>query len=131
MEALLPALEPHERTRIFSHEFATPALEYHAHTHVRALGDPRANNLMAGGDPKPVDELRRLLARDGGGGGRERTAIILIRTRAAPGTTAQVPVDRLRAEGFTLDPIPLPADARFTIDSGRTAVAAYRASVAP
>lgn len=119
VHGLLPQLKPRDQRWIFSHEFATPALDYYIGRRVRALGDPGANVGMVGGAPWRVEQLRTFLSHPTH---RDRDAIILVREG---GDAAE----RLRAAGLMLAPIDVAGE--FRIDSGRRRVLAFRASAPP
>jgi 4-amino-4-deoxy-L-arabinose transferase-like glycosyltransferase len=120
-------MDVRERTRVFSFEFATPALDYYFGYRVRPLGDPRVNSTMAGGKPWTVERLHRFLSQNTR---PRRSAIVLMRAEPVAGIDPTPAPERLRAAGFTLEEIELPGSARFEIDRGRTHVLAYRATVA-
>lgn len=126
MSALREQCTRRERRRVFSFEFTTPALDYHLGRRVRPLGDVRVTASMLGGVQWPLSRLRGFLSRPTA---PPRTAIILVRDRPIEGVDPALPVDRLRAAGFTLEPITLPAGSEFKIDRGRTRVLAFRASL--
>lgn len=131
--ALREATDFEERKRIFTFEFATPALDYELDRRVRVIGDPRVNVAMSGGEPWTVEHFKRFLTRaaESNQSGDSGAALVLIRagegpTRGAGPETAD-PAGRLRAAGITLEPVPLPPWARFTIDGGRREVEVWRA----
>jgi hypothetical protein len=125
--AVRQRMDVRERTRVFSFEFTTPALDYYFGYRVRALGDPRVNSTMAGGRPWDLERLHRFLSRNTR---PRRSAIVLVRAGPVVGIDPTPAPERLRAAGFMLDEIPLPGSARFEIDKGRTHVLAYRVTVA-
>lgn len=125
-EAVRREMDVRERTRVFSFEFATPALDYAFGYRVRALGDPRVNSTMAGGVPWTLGRLHRFLAANTR---PRRSAILLVRDHAVPGIDPTPAPERLRAAGFTLEEIDVPESARFEIDRGRTHIRVYRATV--
>ncbi len=125
-QAVRSEMDVRERTRVFSFEFATPALDYYFGYRVRALGDPRVNSTMAGGVPWTLERLHRFLSASVR---PRRSAILLVRDQAVAGIDPTPACDRLRAAGFMLDEIELPESARYEIDRGRTFVHAYRATV--
>lgn len=122
---LLPRLEDAERRRIYTHEFATPAIEYYVDAfgpgRVRVLGDPRVNITMAGGKPVAAETLYRWLS---GWKHSPRTAIVLLREQPTGDLPREPAIERLRSSGISVEPIDV--DSEFRIDSGRTRVLAVR-----
>lgn len=125
-EAIQQKIDPRERTRIFSFEFTTAALDYHFGCRVRPVGDPRENATMAGEVPWDIERLHRFLAKNTQ---PRRSAVVLMRAQAVARRDPKPPAERLRAAGFVLEPIELPESARFEIDRGRSQVIAFRATV--
>lgn len=106
--------------RLFSFEFATPALDYYADRRVQVVGDPRINESMAGGGWWTIERLIESIRRTG------RPAYGLIRTGRIPGEPEDAPtaIQRLEAAGLIVRE--LPTDARFRIDKGRSEVRCYK-----
>lgn len=125
--AVRKRMDVRERTRVFSFEFATPALDYYFGYRVRPLGDPRVNSTMAGGVPWTLERLHRFLSANTR---PRRSAIVLVRDRAVEGIDPTPAPDRLLAAGFVLEAIEVSEAARFEIDRGRTKIRVYRATVA-
>jgi 4-amino-4-deoxy-L-arabinose transferase-like glycosyltransferase len=106
------AVEP---ASIITFEFRTPALDYELDRWVPSVGETGLRPGIAGGESWTLDELYARV-RDHG------PVTLLIRTREPPGKAPAI--DRLRAAGFTVEP--LPTSAAFTIDAGKAPIAAVR-----
>ncbi len=106
--------------RLFSLEFATPALDYYLDRHVEVVGDARVNDSMAGGGAWSIGKLIRNIRRTG------RPAFVLVRTGRIPGEPNDAPtaIERLLAAGLVASEVP--TTARFRIDKGRSDVRCFK-----
>lgn len=107
--------------RMMSIEFSHPALEYYLDRRVVPVGDPRVNISMAGGRAVTFDELAQAVRFRG-------PVYAFIRTGAAPGSDATVPIALARLELLGLHAELVPTHASFRIDAGRSEVKCYRLS---
>lgn len=125
-EFIAELLEPRhgvDPSRLAMFEFDTPQVDYYVGRSVRSyLGAPNPD--LAGVGPANIVEIVDLLRRDGG------TYTLLVR-RAQPEFLSGTPaaVERLRHLGLIVEEVPIAS--RFTIDNGRTEVAAVRVRAGP
>ncbi len=116
-ELLAPPLSA-EPSRLATFEFDTPQVDYYAGARVESFVDVVARPGIAGVGPTTIADLRERLERDGG-------AFTLLVRREQPGFLDPEPaIERLRAAGLEVEPIPLRAPWR--IDNDRTDVIAVR-----
>lgn len=109
-------------SRVYSYEFASPAMDYYAGRRVQIVGDARALATMYAGDAWTLGQFRAHLVETG-------PAVLIYRDGLIPGVGGEglAPADeRLREAGFVVESLgTLPA---FEIDNGRTPMKAARVS---
>jgi hypothetical protein len=121
LEELLAPGNGVDPARLGTFEFDTPQMDYYVGRAVPSYmdSDPKPN--LAGVGPATILDIRGLLSREGG------SYTLLIR-RSQPAILDSAPAEeRLREAGFHLEVLPIRA--RFTIDKGRTEIAAARISL--
>lgn len=108
--------------RLASFEFSTPALTYYAGERVEPVGFIFIRDVTVGGKPWSLDDLAADVRARG-------PIVLLVRSRQTgdPAWSSEPAIDRLRAAGFVVEPIP--TRSRFVIDNGRIDVLAVRVSL--
>jgi 4-amino-4-deoxy-L-arabinose transferase-like glycosyltransferase len=110
-----PDVDP---ARMALFEFSTPAIDFYAGRSVEAFRDSAPRPGMMGVGPRTLSDLEQ----------EARTApmVLLIRRTQPPGMDPAPALDRLRAGGLTVEPLPLRS--RFRVDNKRSEIIAVRIS---
>lgn len=107
--------------RMASFEFRTAALDFYAGSRVQPVGSIFIRDVTAGGAPLSLDDFAAVVRARG-----PFTVFLRTRQPADPYWDPVPAIDRLRAAGLSVEP--LPTRARFVIDNGRIDVVAAHVS---
>jgi hypothetical protein len=120
MAELLHRPEVEGIDRFASFEFYTPALDYYAGSYVQPLVNAQMGQAVAGGPSWEIQQFAAHVREEG-------PVVVLCRDRSLA-ASASSPMERMRAMGLVVEPIPLSEEATFRIDNRRTVVRAARVS---